>query len=78
MWSLSASLNKGAVQTSGWLIRLYQRVAPQRVRDSCRFTPTCSHYALLALDKHGFLTGWRLTWGRLGRCRHPHGGEDYP
>ncbi len=78
MWSPSASLNKGAVWASGWLIRVYQRVAPQRVRDSCRFTPTCSHYALLALDKHGFFKGWRLTWDRLARCRPPHGGEDHP
>ena len=37
---------------------------------SCRFTPTCSIYAIEAIELHGSLKGLFLTAGRLGRC-HP-------
>ena len=43
---------------------------------SCRFTPTCSQYALEALRKHGPLKGSWLTMRRLSRC-HPWGGSGY-
>ena len=43
---------------------------------SCRFTPTCSQYALEALRKHGLLKGSWLTLRRLSRC-HPWGGSGY-
>jgi len=43
---------------------------------SCRFTPTCSQYALEALKKHGPLRGSWLTLRRLLRC-HPWGGSGY-
>ena len=39
----------------------------------CRFTPTCSEYALEALRRHGALTGSWLALKRIGRC-HPWGG----
>jgi putative membrane protein insertion efficiency factor len=42
----------------------------------CRFTPTCSAYALEALKKHGAAKGACLTAGRLCRC-HPWGGSGY-
>jgi uncharacterized protein len=42
----------------------------------CRFDPTCSHYALEALSKHGALRGSLLTLRRLARC-HPWGGQGY-
>ncbi|HLP81551.1 MAG TPA: membrane protein insertion efficiency factor YidD [Nitrosomonas sp.] len=35
---------------------------------SCRFSPTCSQYALEAYEKHGFLKGTILTVWRLLRC----------
>ena len=38
----------------------------------CRFTPTCSAYALEALEHHGAMRGGYLTLRRLGRC-HPWG-----
>ena len=41
---------------------------------SCRFYPTCSAYALEALDTHGAWTGTRLAVRRLLRC-HPWGGS---
>ncbi|MDD6889774.1 MAG: membrane protein insertion efficiency factor YidD [Bacteroidales bacterium] len=43
---------------------------------SCRFTPTCSQYALEALRKHGPVKGLWLTLRRIARC-HPWGGCGY-
>jgi len=43
---------------------------------SCRFTPTCSSYAIEALRKHGPIKGLWLTVKRLSRC-HPWGGSGY-
>jgi uncharacterized protein len=60
------------------LIRLYQRAAPARVRGRCRFTPTCSEYAILAIEKYGLAGGSVRAFGRLLRCRSPHGGIDEP
>jgi putative membrane protein insertion efficiency factor len=41
---------------------------------SCRFTPTCSEYALIALKKYGLFKGLWLAVKRLSRC-HPWGGS---
>jgi len=43
---------------------------------NCRFQPTCSAYALEALEKHGAFYGGWLTLRRLLRC-HPLGGSGY-
>jgi hypothetical protein len=43
---------------------------------SCRYLPTCSEYALTALEAHGVLRGGWLAARRLGRC-HPFGGSGY-
>ena len=45
--------------------------------NQCRFSPTCSHYAIEALEKHGAIRGSWLTIKRIGRC-HPgcEGGHD--
>ena len=43
---------------------------------TCRFTPTCSEYALEALKKHGPVKGLWLTVRRIARC-HPWGGSGY-
>lgn len=59
-------------------IRFYQRVAPTRIRQSCRFEPSCSEYAILALQKYGFIQGWKKTIFRLKSCHPPNGGYDYP
>lgn len=60
------------------LIRFYRLIAPSRVRGACRFDPTCSEYAIQALEKYGFVKGWKMTVGRLRRCRPPYGGTDCP
>ena len=60
------------------LILLYQYLAPAKIRNGCRFEPSCSNYAILALQKYGFIRGWKMTLNRLKRCKYPDGGEDYP
>ena len=51
-----------------WLIRFYQRhISPNRP-PCCRFMPTCSQYALQAIEKYGALRG---GWLALRRCCHP-------
>lgn len=53
------------------LVKLYQKIASPWVGNNCRFTPTCSHYALEALEKHGGIKGTWLTIKRICRC-HPY------
>ena len=57
-------------------IRCYQRYVSPLTPPSCRFTPTCSQYAVEALSKHGPFKGLYLTLRRLLRC-HPWGGSGY-
>ena len=58
------------------LVRLY-RVAFSPWRGmNCRFQPTCSSYAIEALQVHGVLKGTWLAVRRIGRC-HPWGGSGY-
>lgn len=54
----------------------YRRCISPLTPPSCRFTPTCSEYALQALKKHGAIKGSWLTIKRLLRC-HPWGGSGY-
>jgi putative membrane protein insertion efficiency factor len=56
------------------LIKLYQILLSPILGASCRFTPTCSHYGLQAIQKHGPFKGGWLTLKRIGRC-HPWGGH---
>lgn len=50
------------------LLRLYQRVVSPLYGPSCRFYPSCSQYALLAVQRHGVVRGFRLAMWRLVRC----------
>ena len=58
------------------LVKFYQLCISPFTPPSCRFTPTCSQYALEALRKYGPLEGLWLTLRRLARC-HPWGGSGY-
>ena len=58
------------------LVRLYQLTLSPWVGRECRFLPTCSNYALEALERHGALKGSYMTLCRLLRC-HPFGGRAY-
>ncbi|MBU2514548.1 membrane protein insertion efficiency factor YidD [bacterium] len=66
------------VQLSISAIKVYQAIAPSRIRNSCRFHPTCSEYAIESLKKYGFIKGWTSTIHRLRRCKPPFGGIDNP
>jgi putative membrane protein insertion efficiency factor len=57
----------------------YQRWLSPLLPGACRFWPTCSEYARLALLRHGFIRGTGLALWRLGRChRFGRGGIDLP
>ena len=55
------------------LVRLY-RLIPKIGPSPCRFEPSCSTYALEALERHGAVRGSWLTLRRLGRCHPFHAG----
>jgi len=58
------------------LVRLWQ-IGPSAVMPpTCRYAPSCSAYAIEALEKHGAFRGGWLTLKRLLRC-HPWGGSGY-
>ena len=59
------------------LVRFYQIcISPLKPHPTCRFTPTCSQYAIEALRKYGPLKGGWLALRRILRC-HPWGGSGY-
>lgn len=50
------------------LIRLYQKTISQVTPHSCRFQPTCSQYAFVAIERYGLARGSWLALRRLARC----------
>ena len=60
-----------------WMIKAYQVLLSPIFGQQCRFYPTCSQYALDAINKYGAITGTYYTVHRLSRC-HPWcaGGHD--
>ena len=63
-----------------FFVRTYQYLLSPYFGSQCRFTPSCSHYAVEALTKYGALKGARLTVRRLLRCHpwHPGGFDPVP
>lgn len=59
-------------------VRVYQRLISPLFPPSCRFTPTCSHYAVEAYQRHGAIKGSWLTVQRLLKCHPLHPGGDDP
>ena len=59
------------------IIKVYQKIISPLTPPSCRFYPTCSHYGVEAVEKHGALKGTYLAAKRILRC-HPfnEGGYD--
>lgn len=57
-------------------IKLYQWILSPLLGPKCRFTPTCSQYALEAFKKYGLFKGFWLSVKRISRC-HPLGGHGY-
>ena len=60
----------------GGMIRAYQLLVAPILPPSCRYYPSCSHYAAEAVARHGPWHGCRLAVRRLLRC-HPWGGSGY-
>ena len=63
------------------LIRAYQiLISPLLPRDTCRFYPTCSSYALGAIRKYGSLKGGWMAIRRIAKCHpfHPGGYDPVP
>jgi len=58
------------------IVRLYQIMVSSWTPASCRFTPTCSSYAIEAIDHHGAMRGGWLALRRIARC-HPWGGHGF-
>lgn len=58
------------------LIKGYQIFISPILPSSCRYTPTCSHYAVEALQTHGLLKGGWLAAKRIASC-NPWGGSGY-
>lgn len=59
-----------------FLIKVYQTLISPLTPATCRYQPTCSHYAKEALETHGFFKGGRLAIKRIFSC-HPFGGKGY-
>jgi putative membrane protein insertion efficiency factor len=79
--------SKGNARRSNWprrlaiapavlLIRLYKYLISPLIGPRCRFLPSCSDYALVALERHGLLRGGWLAARRISRC-HPWGDSGY-
>ena len=64
---------KQAVQ---FALRIYNRCISPALPHSCRFVPTCSEYAMEAVQRHGVMRGSILAVGRLLRC-HPFARAGY-
>ncbi len=80
---MSLSLHSALRRLLAWpklaligLVRFYQLAISPHFPSSCRFTPTCSQYAILALRKYGAVRGTVLAVWRILRC-NPWGGHGY-
>jgi len=58
------------------LVKIYQWIISPLLPKSCRYEPTCSHYALEALKVHGLFKGGILAVKRIASC-NPWGGSGY-
>ena len=63
-----------------FIIRLYKHTASILLGPCCRFTPSCSSYALLSIQHYGIMRGTWLTLKRLSKCHplHPGGYDPVP
>ena len=61
-----------------WMITAYQVILSPFFGQQCRFYPTCSQYALEAINRHGAIVGSYYTMRRLMRCHPWHAGGHDP
>lgn len=76
----SALLSTALLFIATKIIRTYQLIISPLLGPHCRFYPSCSNYALAALQQHGLFTGLRLSIKRLCKCHpgNPGGIDDVP
>lgn len=67
---LSRALSRALTRLLAGLLRLYRALISPLYGPTCRYYPSCSAYALQAVEAHGAARGTRLTLARLARC-HP-------
>lgn len=74
--SLAALPKKGFIR----FVRFYQRAISPLFPRTCRFVPSCSQYAVVAVERYGFLKGGWLAVKRLVKCGpwHPGGYDPVP
>ena len=62
------------------VIRVYQYLISPLIGPHCRFHPSCSHYSVEAIQRHGAMQGSYLALRRLARCHpwHPGGLDPVP
>ena len=60
------------------LVMFYQALAPAKLRNRCRYEPSCSAYMILAVKKYGFFRGFKKGMTRWKGCKPPNGGYDLP
>jgi uncharacterized protein len=65
---LAAALSRLPQRTLLVMVKSYRLVLKPWLGNACRFEPTCSAYALQALEQHGAVVGATLTAGRVLRC----------
>lgn len=70
------ALSRALARPLIWLVRFYRYAISPWLGGNCRFQPTCSSYAIEALQVHGVLRGSWLAARRIARC-HPWGGSGY-
>jgi hypothetical protein len=69
----------GPARAAAWGLAQYKRWVSPLLPRSCRYSPTCSEYARLAILKHGLLRGLALAVWRIARCQPlGAGGIDLP
>ncbi|MBK6729751.1 MAG: membrane protein insertion efficiency factor YidD [Bacteroidetes bacterium] len=73
---LLAAINKAISFVLILLVKFYQYAISPFLPNSCRYTPTCSHYMIEAIKKYGFIKGGWLGLKRLSSC-HPWGGHGH-
>lgn len=69
-------LRRAAIAPAVLFIKLYKYLISPLIGPRCRFLPTCSDYALEALQRHGLIRGGWLAARRISRC-HPWGDSGY-
>jgi putative membrane protein insertion efficiency factor len=73
---MPGAVSRWLAQPLIWLVKLYRLAISPWLGGNCRFQPTCSNYAIEALQRHGVLRGSWLAVRRIARC-HPWGESGY-